>query len=176
MRTSCLVLLTACIGLMLPSALAQRIEEEQKIDESHVVVLDGSNLSDAIASNKFLLVEFYAPWCGHCKNLVPVYAEAAKALASSEPRVTLAKLDGTQNEAVMKSYNIQGFPTLKWFVDGQLMTDSPMERTAPGITRWCQKRSAGAAPVVRDAAALTQRIETSRVLAVAFVAAAEGPT
>ena len=71
------------------------------------------------------MLQMYAIFrCGHCKNLAPVFAEAAYALVNADPKVHLAKLDATQNEAVAKAYNVQGFPTLKWFVNGSLTVRS----------------------------------------------------
>jgi protein disulfide isomerase family A protein 3 len=57
-----------------------------------------------------VLIEFYAPWCGHCKNLAPKYDELAAKL-SDDPTVTIAKMDATAND-VPATYNVRGFPTI----------------------------------------------------------------
>jgi len=57
-----------------------------------------------------VLIEFYAPWCGHCKSLAPKYDELAEKL-ESEGSVTIAKMDATAND-VPATYNVQGFPTI----------------------------------------------------------------
>jgi len=64
--------------------------------------------------NKNVLVEFYAPWCGHCKKLAPDYEKVAK-IFSSEPDIVIANLDATENRAPAEKFGVSGYPTLKWF-------------------------------------------------------------
>jgi protein disulfide isomerase len=70
---------------------------------------------DAIVNDptKDVLLEIYAPWCGHCKNLEPIYNEVAKKFADT-PSVTIAKLDGTAN-ALPEDIQIKGYPTILYF-------------------------------------------------------------
>lgn len=72
------------------------------------------------------LVEFYAPWCGHCKSLAPEYEKAAKALKGI---ANIAAVDATKEQVDVQ---IQGYPTLKFYVDGKV-TDYDGPRTADGI-------------------------------------------
>ena len=72
------------------------------------------------------LVEFYAPWCGHCRSLAPEYEKAAKALKGI---ANIAAIDADKERTEVQ---IQGFPTIKLFVDGK-MTDYDGPRTAEGI-------------------------------------------
>jgi protein disulfide-isomerase A6 len=82
---------------------------------SAVVDLTPSNF-DAIAldSTKDVLVEFFAPWCGHCKHLAPDYEKVALAFAN-EPNVVVAKVDADAHKELGSRYGVTGFPTLKWF-------------------------------------------------------------
>ena len=74
-----------------------------------------------LKSGKPALVEFFAPWCGHCKNLAPIYEELGAKFAS-EGKVSIGKVDADEHKDLGRRYGVQGFPTLKWF-DGK--SDTP---------------------------------------------------
>jgi protein disulfide-isomerase A6 len=82
---------------------------------SNVVDLTPSNFdSIALNTDKDVLVEFYAPWCGHCKSLAPEYEKVANAFAS-EPNVVVAKVDADTHKSLGEKYGVSGFPTIYWF-------------------------------------------------------------
>ncbi|KAF2863244.1 thioredoxin/protein disulfide isomerase [Piedraia hortae CBS 480.64] len=92
---------------------------------SAVKDLTPSNFDEVVLkSGKPALVEFFAPWCGHCKNLAPVYEELAEKFAFADSKVTIAKVDADAEKDLGQRFGIQGFPTLKWF-DGK--TDKPSD-------------------------------------------------
>jgi len=62
-------------------------------------------------------VKFYAPWCGHCKQLQPTWDSLANDLSG---RVKVGKVD-CDKESICQEYQIQGFPTLKFFKDGEVL-------------------------------------------------------
>jgi protein disulfide-isomerase A1 len=66
-------------------------------------------------TSKDVLVKYYAPWCGHCKALVPVWEELGKDLESVEDLI-IAKFDATVNEVA--GLEIRGYPTLKFYPKG----------------------------------------------------------
>ncbi|KAJ2782367.1 hypothetical protein H4R18_002300 [Coemansia javaensis] len=86
---------------------------------SHVVELDYAKFKDtALDEAKFVLVEFYAPWCGHCKQLAPVYAQLSEIFQNDE-HVVIANYDASEDAKIKAEYPLEGFPTLIAFPAGK---------------------------------------------------------
>jgi len=87
-------------------------------EDSGVKEVSIENFEEAISSAPVSMIEFYAPWCGHCQQLVPAYTQAAKQLG---PTIPLYALDASdqKNAPIAQQLKIQGFPTLMIFVDGK---------------------------------------------------------
>ncbi|RIA89439.1 protein disulfide-isomerase tigA precursor [Glomus cerebriforme] len=92
---------------------------------SNVIELTPTNFDQIVGKDKFALVEFFAPWCGHCKNLAPVYEQLADAFSYAKDQVVIAKIDADNHKDLGSRFHISGFPTLKWFNKG--VTDNPDE-------------------------------------------------
>ncbi|KAL9714096.1 hypothetical protein Ac2012v2_002404 [Leucoagaricus gongylophorus] len=86
------------------------------VTASNVVELTPDNFDNIIGQGKPALVEFFAPWCGHCKNLAPIYEQLADAFSHAKDRVVIAKVDADGvGKPLGNKYDVKGFPTLKWF-------------------------------------------------------------
>ncbi|KAI9697877.1 MAG: protein disulfide-isomerase precursor [Bogoriella megaspora] len=100
-------------GKVEPSIKSEPIPEKQ---EGPVTVVVAKNYDEIVLDDeKDVLIEFYAPWCGHCKALAPKYEELAQLYASQSSQVTIAKVDATANDVPDE---IQGFPTIKLYPAG----------------------------------------------------------
>lgn len=96
-------------GALEPYVKSEPIPES---NDAPVKIAVGKNFEDVVTNNgKDTLVEFYAPWCGHCKKLTPVYDELATKLKDEE--VAIVKMDATAND-VPPTFDVRGFPTLYW--------------------------------------------------------------
>ena len=77
--------------------------------------------SIGVATIDFSPLLLDAPWCGHCKALAPQYAAAATALAEENSEIKLAKVDATEESELAQSFGVQGYPTIKFFKNGNPM-------------------------------------------------------
>jgi protein disulfide-isomerase A6 len=111
------------------------------------------NFDDIVLnSGKPALVEFFAPWCGHCKTLAPIYEELASAFESQSDKVTIAKVDADAHKELGRKWGVQGFPTLKWF-DGKSSTpeDYKSGRDLESLTAFINGKT-GVKPKAKKAA------------------------
>merc|ERR1719284_1444495 len=155
MRSLCLLLLSAI------AATAEIATEEG------VLVLTEANFQEALDANDFVLVEFYAPWCGHCKALAPEYAKAAGVLAEKESTIKLAKVDATEESKLAEKFEVRGYPTLKFFKYGKDQ-EYTGGRTADTIVTWLDKKTGPPAKTLATAEESKAFIEENEIAVVGF--------
>merc|ERR1712137_345174 len=91
-------------------------EEEPEDNTKPVYYVTGKNYAALMAqTDKHILIEFYAPWCGHCKALEPTYEKLGEHFKDQDD-VIIAKTDATANE--FEDVDVQGFPTIKFWAKG----------------------------------------------------------
>ncbi|OBZ89041.1 Protein disulfide-isomerase tigA [Choanephora cucurbitarum] len=123
--------------------------------DGNVVVLTDSNFKSIIDGSRPALIEFYAPWCGHCKNLAPTYAQLGDAFAAHKDQVIIAKLDADKHRDSGAHFGVQGFPTLKWLPKGVSGPD--------GAEQYKGGRDLNSlASFVKEKTSLSPRIKTAR--------------
>ncbi|RHX99518.1 hypothetical protein DYB25_008660 [Aphanomyces astaci] len=159
--------LSALLLLGLAAVSGATIEEEE-----NVLVLTDENFEEAVTSNEYLLVEFYAPWCGHCKSLAPEYAKAATALLENTPPYRIAKLDATAHAKAGEKYGVSGFPTLKFFkgdADPTAVKAYTGGRTADEIEKWVIKNSGPSVKIIETAEELKKLTDANDVVVLAHI-------
>lgn len=87
-------------------------QKPEKDYEDKVKNLVGRTFKETIDSAKYVLVQFYAPWCGHCRTLAPEFKQVAEHFAK-DSSIIIAQLDATKNE--VEGQEISQFPTIKLF-------------------------------------------------------------
>lgn len=132
---------------------------------SDVVDLTDDDFESKIGGHDLILVEFFAPWCGHCKRLAPEYEAAATRLKGI---VALAKVDCTSSSNTCSKYGVNGYPTLKIFRDGEESGPYDGPRTADGIVSFLKKQAGPASVELKSEADLDKYTSDSDASVVGF--------
>ncbi|XP_023045009.1 protein disulfide-isomerase A2 [Piliocolobus tephrosceles] len=153
-----------------PESPSEEPPEEEFPKEDGILVLSRRTLGLALREHPALLVEFYAPWCGHCKALAPEYSKAAALLAADSTAVTLSKVDGPAQPELAEEFGVTEYPTLKFFRNGN--RTHPEEYTGPreaeGIAEWLRRRVGPSATRLEDEAAARALIDGRDLVVIGF--------
>uniref|UniRef100_T1JB37 Protein disulfide-isomerase A6 homolog n=1 Tax=Strigamia maritima TaxID=126957 RepID=T1JB37_STRMM len=145
-------------------------------DGKDVIELTDGNFEETVLESEDMwLVEFYAPWCGHCKNLAPQWESAASQLKG---KVKLGALDATAHTVMGNKYGVRGYPTIKYFASGKKSSSSAEEydggRTSADIVQWALDKLAQNIPPpelqqITDAEVLKKSCEGHQICIIAVL-------
>lgn len=147
-------------GKLSPSIKSEPVPKSQEgpvfdlvADEFDKVVFD---------DKKDVLLELYAPWCGHCKNLAPIYDDLGSRYAGSKDKLVIAKMDATANDVPPSAgFSVQSFPTIKFKpAGGKEFLDYNGERTVEGFTEFISANAKNKVTPAEPAAADAEKKET----------------
>ncbi|KAE8057129.1 hypothetical protein FH972_013842 [Carpinus fangiana] len=154
------MLLCLLLSIVSSSSSSSGGGEQSLTANGKVLELDESNFDLAISTFDFILVDFYAPWCGHCKRLSPQLDEAAPILANLKKPIVIAKVNADKFTSLARKYDIDAFPTLMIFMHG-----APEEyygpRKADLLARYLKKFVAPDVSVLDSDSAISDFIETA---------------
>lgn len=128
-------------------------------EESDVVTLTTKNFADVVAKEKLVFVKFFAPWCGHCQSMAEDFKKTATELKG---KAVLADVDATTEEELAKKYNIDGFPTLKLFADGEEVVDYNGGRDKESMIRFIERATVPPFSEITSAAAYKKAISDNK--------------
>ncbi|XP_073401366.1 protein disulfide-isomerase A5 isoform X1 [Dendrobates tinctorius] len=114
--------------------------------DSAVHHLTDTDFDQFVRDHPSVLVMFYAPWCGHCKKMKPDYEKAAEVLREESGSGALAAVDATVHRSLAERFHVSGFPTLKYFADGEEKYTVPHLRSEQKILEFMHSPEAPPPP------------------------------
>lgn len=99
-----------------------------------IINANKDNFAEVIG-NDYVLVDFYATWCGPCKMMHPVL----ESIATSRDNIQIAKVDVDKEEELAKKYGVMSIPTLILFKNGQVVSQKVGFTAEPLLTEWIQE-------------------------------------
>ncbi|XP_006644146.1 protein disulfide isomerase-like 2-2 [Oryza brachyantha] len=127
---------TLALLALVAAAFAFAFHAPAFADGDDVVALTESTFEKEVGQDRGALVEFYAPWCGHCKKLAPEYEKLGASFKKAKS-VLIAKVDCNEHKSVCSKYGVSGYPTIQWFPKGSLEPKKyEGQRTAEALTEF----------------------------------------
>jgi len=157
-------LLLAFLGgfLAITSVIAEKLEKDEGI-----YILNEKNYEEGPKQFKYLLVYFYAPWCGHCKAFGPELVKAAQQLKEKDSLIKIAQVNGPEEEELLAKMEVKGYPTLFFYRDGEPIPYGG-GRMANEMVEWVEKKIGPDAEILETLENVKDFIDNSDVAVVGF--------
>jgi len=123
-----------------------------------VITLTGETFDATVLAHPLIVVEFYAPWCSHCKRLAPELETAAGIMKG---RIAFAKVDATIEKQLADDYKVEGYPTLYFFRRG-VPEEFTGARVADVIVQWCEEQLGPALNILESQKQLEDSLKDRR--------------
>merc|ERR1712156_1296073 len=150
--------------ITITSVIAEKLEKDEGI-----YILNEKNYDEGPKQFRYLLVYFYAPWCGHCKAFGPELVKAAQQLKEKDSPIKFAKGNGPEEGALLKKMNVKGYPTLFFYREhGDNMIDYGGGRMANEMVEWVEKKIGPEATILESTDEVKDFIADSDVAVVGF--------
>merc|ERR1719186_1477925 len=128
------------ISKFLDAPSAQPPEKPKEVswadEASEVHHLTDDTFDIFMKENPSVLVMFYAPWCGHCKRAKPHFVSAAAKMEEQGMSGKLAAVDCTIHQQLSKRFEVKGFPSIKYFKDGEMAFEAGDAREEASILKF----------------------------------------
>eukprot|EP00798_Chlamydomonas_sp_ICE-L_P014659 gene14659-20693_t len=151
----------------------QHAHAEAVVKPQTVIDLDTKNFDGVVGKSSFAMVMFYSPTCGHCINMKPKYMEASDYWKARDSTILFAGVDVMNEPDLGQKFGIRGFPTLKWFVDGELHSEFKGGKETDDFIKYVRERTVAKTNEVNTVEELT-KLEDHPAVLVAWFPALEG--
>ena len=118
--------------------------KDVEIDDNGVYILNEESFNNQISSGDYF-IKFFAPWCGHCKQLAPVWTDLAKSI-KNDKTVKIAKLDCTQAKTICQQRGIVGYPTLIYSRNGKVFDRYEKGRDLKSLQDFVKSKTGNSLP------------------------------
>jgi len=125
-------------------------ESKTTKNTNNLFQLDSRNFDSSVSDGSTWLVEFYAPWCGHCKRFESQYELVAKKLQllneSTERVVKVGKVDGSAEKALSSRFSVRGYPVF-YLIDGWTVRQYEGARSVDALVKFCTEEYINVEPI-----------------------------
>ncbi|CAG9321154.1 unnamed protein product [Blepharisma stoltei] len=108
-------------------------------EPKNILKLTDDTFEEVLSTNPYVFVEFYSPWCAHCRYFDPLYSKVSTLFSENTPQVIISKIDATVHLEAAENYDISAYPTFKLFINKE-----PIDYTGPrsenGMINWIFKK------------------------------------